>query len=106
MATDLLLTSALVLLTAIGAAALLFVAAASKEVNACERAEEEAAPAVLVTPPSPKLQLQVVDRPPSAGPGLGSAARPSRHAVRPPPPPEDQGDDAMERPSILPEAPR
>ncbi len=65
---------------------------------------KEAAPAVLVTPPSPKLR--VVDGPPSGGSGVRPAVRGARHALRPPPPPEEEGDDATERPSILPEARR
>jgi hypothetical protein len=43
MVTLLLSTAALVLLTALGAGALLFVAASSKEVDACEDAERRAA---------------------------------------------------------------
>jgi hypothetical protein len=62
---------------------------------------KEAAPAVLVTPPSP--ELRVVDGPPSGGSGLRVAARSARHALRPPPPAHTEGDDAVERPSILPD---
>jgi hypothetical protein len=43
MVTLLLSTTALVLLTTLGAGALLFVAASSKEVDACEDAERRAA---------------------------------------------------------------